>query len=383
MSAKGTTWKKGHGYITRIMMDGRYRYFYTQEEIDAAVKDYEDRQGSSDESNSAISSTLDSHNRTKEKDTKEAKGSESSGKKGSSGKKSSSKKSTTDTSDNVEELDDLKNAYEKYRNESDARADTYETKIVSWIKKYASKNPDNSITRMLNELDAANALVKSAKGDATKTANAQKEKSKAMSAVISWVNSHINSKSAKHADEDGTELMHSGVLGMKWGVRRFQKKDGSLTDDGRRHAQELARERARAERTDLKWANKNETRIRKSLSKATAREMSEYDRKVLRPEYGKGRNKDGSINKAYANAYSKKLAELYTTAAKDLRTPSGAAIKFVAARGTKDVMMAITDPSYNIGKSAFKNGVYASGKAAYRNQYADMKTYETKSKRKR
>ena len=28
-------------------------------------------------------------------------------------------------------------------------------------------------------------------------------------------------------------LMHHGILGMKWGVRRFQNKDGSLTPEGR------------------------------------------------------------------------------------------------------------------------------------------------------
>ena len=29
-------------------------------------------------------------------------------------------------------------------------------------------------------------------------------------------------------------LMHHGIKGMKWGVRRFQKKDGSLTSEGKK-----------------------------------------------------------------------------------------------------------------------------------------------------
>lgn len=35
------------------------------------------------------------------------------------------------------------------------------------------------------------------------------------------------------------ELQHHGILGMKWGVRRYQNKDGSLTPAGRKRAAKL------------------------------------------------------------------------------------------------------------------------------------------------
>lgn len=156
-----------------------------------------------------------------------------------------------------------------------------------------------------------------------------------------------------------SELYHHGIIGQKWGIRRFQNEDGTLTDAGRR----------RMEAKDAKWAKRNYNRIYNKTYNASKKIIREYDRKVLKPFF-RQTNKNGKVNKAYAIEYNRALAQLMTEKASNISAPSGRAVKFVAKRGEIGVHMALADANYDM--SQLKNGVYDSGKIAYKSKQVNM-----------
>lgn len=54
------------------------------------------------------------------------------------------------------------------------------------------------------------------------------------------------------------ELYHHGIKGQKWGVRRFQNPDGSLTAAGKRRADKEVRKQSRKQRD---WNAKNAAQL--------------------------------------------------------------------------------------------------------------------------
>lgn len=55
---------------------------------------------------------------------------------------------------------------------------------------------------------------------------------------------------------ENTELYHHGVKGMKWGVRRFQKKDGSLTSAGAKRYSTVGDDELKVKKQEYKSAKK-------------------------------------------------------------------------------------------------------------------------------
>ena len=68
---------------------------------------------------------------------------------------------------------------------------------------------------------------------------------------------------------DTEELQHHGVKGMKWGVRRYQNKDGSLTPEGKKRTKvtpSIYGAAIRKARDDAKKSNKARVKAGEKLS---------------------------------------------------------------------------------------------------------------------
>ena len=74
------------------------------------------------------------------------------------------------------------------------------------------------------------------------------------------------------------ELAHFGILGMHWGIRRYQNPDGTLTEAGKRRvaklrAKEEAKERKAAKKREKHIKNPNERYLNKHLEDFTDDEI--------------------------------------------------------------------------------------------------------------
>ena len=94
------------------------------------------------------------------------------------------------------------------------------------------------------------------------------------------------------------ELAHHGILGMKWGIRRFQNKDGSYTEEGKR------RRRSDSYSDDYKKYQKLRKKNPKDLSTKEIEEINRRDNAMS--QYNRNHQ---SVGQQFVNKLGPKIME--------------------------------------------------------------------------
>lgn len=132
-------------------------------------------------------------------------------------------------------------------------------------------------------------------------------------------------------------LQHHGIKGMKWGVRRYQNKDGSLTPAGKKRAAKLKEEytsltgkrlvRSKISPTSKTSKKPEEKKEESTPKKKSVHEMSDAElnavvnRLRLEQQYSQLNPKQVSAGKAFANKVFKDvLVPVATDVAKQALT---------------------------------------------------------------
>lgn len=193
------------------------------------------------------------------------------------------------------------------------------------------------------------------------------------------------------------ELYHFGVKGMKWGVRRYQNSDGSLTSEGKKRMKadykadnkkafelgKMATTYSRAQRYSQNREDKMTKRYEKALEKGSKSTIRKYKDMVAAKESNKHIKEVYKAYESEAKAFEKNLMNRWgKDSVKSLKydkngkvdekvvTNTEKAINLITSVGSYAAMAAGVSPVAVISVSPSKNGY---GKYVADKSYANIR----------
>lgn len=119
------------------------------------------------------------------------------------------------------------------------------------------------------------------------------------------------------------ELYHYGVLGMRWGVRRYQNANGTLTSIGKKRygtsdtVKNIQNKKDAIKKRKNSYLGKESERVDKVFDKTYARDLNYLTKNGMR----KGKAEKKAFNNALSasNAYDEKITAKYRNDMKNLK----------------------------------------------------------------